>query len=318
MPYLFAHFREKTTPLGEQIYFGLSQDGYNWEAVNDGLPVLWAYYGDKGVRDHTIVRHQDGKFYILATDLSLAYGFRNQYKQSWQEIGENGSKHLSLWESSDLVNWSEQRLVKVASDDLGCAWAPDIIYDRQEDDYIIHWSSSNRQDGYKKKCIYYARTKDFEHFSDPEVLYEKEDSGVIDSAMYEEDGLYYLFVKSEGNPSTMILLCSTSTTGPWERVDAFDEAMALIEQGMYEAPTMLRTADGRCVLFIDYYGAKGAGQGYVPFVADSLKDANFIRSDEAFSFPYGFKHGTILEITDEEYERVRAFNFDIDDYSSYG
>ena len=46
--YLFVHFREKTTPDGEQVYFGISRDGFHWEAVNDGAPVLWAYYGDKG------------------------------------------------------------------------------------------------------------------------------------------------------------------------------------------------------------------------------------------------------------------------------
>ena len=49
--YLFVHFREKTTPDGEQVYFGVSKDGFNWEEVNGGAPVLWAYYGDKGVRD---------------------------------------------------------------------------------------------------------------------------------------------------------------------------------------------------------------------------------------------------------------------------
>ena len=35
--YLFVHFREKTTPDGEQVYFGLSKDGFHWEAVNEGI-----------------------------------------------------------------------------------------------------------------------------------------------------------------------------------------------------------------------------------------------------------------------------------------
>lgn len=56
MAYLFVHFREKTSPDGEQVYFGLSQDGFQWEEVNLGQPVLWAYYGDKGVRDFTITK----------------------------------------------------------------------------------------------------------------------------------------------------------------------------------------------------------------------------------------------------------------------
>ena len=44
--YLFVHFRETTTPDGEQVYFALSKDGFHWEALNNGRPVLWAYYGD--------------------------------------------------------------------------------------------------------------------------------------------------------------------------------------------------------------------------------------------------------------------------------
>jgi len=43
----------------------------------------------------------------------------------------------------------------------------------------------------------------------------------------------------------------------------------------------------------------------VPFVADSLESGAFVRSDAQFAFPYGFKHGTILTITEEEYDRVK-------------
>lgn len=306
MAYLFVHFKEKTSPDGEQVYFGLSRDGFIWEEVNHGKPVLWAYYGDKGVRDFTIIKcNETGKYYILATDLSLSYGMRNQYHHSWEEIGRNGSKFFSLWESTDLVSWSEQRLVKFGDDDFGCLWAPDIIFDRKERDYVIHWSSSHRKNDYGNKAIYYSRTKDFETFSKPEILYQKEDSGVIDSAMYEENGKYYLFVKSEGNPERIILLKSENVTGPFERIRAFDESMTVIQAGLYEAPTAVRVEDGKWCLFLDYYGVPGAGQGYIPFVADSLASGRFVRSDKDFHFPYGYKHGTIIKISQEEYERIR-------------
>ena len=39
--YLFVHFREKPSPDGEQVYFAISRDGFHWEALNDGQPVLW-------------------------------------------------------------------------------------------------------------------------------------------------------------------------------------------------------------------------------------------------------------------------------------
>lgn len=306
MAYLFVHFREKTSPDGEQVYFGLSRDGFTWEEVNHGQPVLWAYYGDKGVRDFTITKCEEtGKYYILATDLSLSYGMRNQYHNSWEEIGRNGSKCFSLWESTDLVSWSEQKLVKFGDDDFGCLWAPDIIFDRKEGDYVIHWSSAHKSNDYGNKAIYYSRTKDFETFSRPEILYRKEDSGVIDSAMYEEDGKYYLFVKSEGNPERIILLEADSVTGPFERIKAFDESMKVVQAGLYEAPTAVRVEDGKWCLFLDYYGVPGAGQGYIPFVADSLASGRFVRSDKSFHFPYGYKHGTIIKISQEEYDRIR-------------
>jgi len=133
--------------------------------------------------------------------------------------------------------------------------------------------------------------------------------------MYEEDGMYYLFVKSERNPETIILLSSEYTTGPFRRVEAFDDHMKLIEQGMYEAPTAVKTANGHWCLFLDYYGATDAeGHGYVPFVAETLASGHFIRSDESFSFPYGYKHGTILSITDEEYKRLKQFKKSSSEY----
>ena len=95
--YLFVHFREKATPDGEQVYFGLSRDGFHWEAVNNGRPVLWTYYGERGVRDFTVARDQNtGKIRIFATDLSLSYGMRNQYHHSWDEISRNGSRSFSF------------------------------------------------------------------------------------------------------------------------------------------------------------------------------------------------------------------------------
>jgi len=303
--YLFVHFKEKNTPDGEQVYFSVSADGFNWEMVNSGNPVLESTLGDCGVRDCTIIRTKTGKFVILATDLALARHYDGKYKGTWHEIGINGSKDMALWESDDLVNWSAQRLVKLGTDDFGCLWAPDIIYDSKNDDYVIHWSSSHKSNNYGFKKIYYCRTKDFLSFCEAKVLYEKEDSGIIDSAMYEENGKFYNFVKSEQNPGIIIMLKSDNITGPFTRVYEFDPEMAKLAQGQYEAPTAVRTEDGRWLLFLDFYGTTKDKQGYVPFVADSMESGLFIRSDKDFSFPYGFKHGTILTITPEEYVRIK-------------
>ena len=306
--YLFVHFRERSTPDGEQVYFGISRDGFRWEKVNDGHPVLWSYLGEKGVRDCTVIRcNADGKYRILATDLSLAYRYREKHFHDWHGISHGGSKCLSMWESEDLVNWSEQTLLEFGEEKFGCLWAPDVVYDREREDYLIHWSSTHKDRQYM--AIYGCHTKDFRAFTPPRLIYSKKDAGIIDSAIYEENGAYFMFVKCDHDPENILMLRSEHADGPYERVSAFDESMLCIEPGLYEGPTAAQLEDDRWCLFLDYYGVPGAGQGYVPFLADTLAGGRFIRADREFSFPYGYKHGTILPISLEEYQRIKNYDW---------
>ena len=313
--YLFVHFRERKTPDGEQVYFGLSRDGFHWEPVNEGKPVLWSHLGEKGVRDCTMIRCKtDGKYRIFATDLSLAYNFRNKYHFDWPTVSKNGSKCLSMWESEDLVNWSEQKLLKLGNEDFGCLWAPDVFYDPEHDDYVLHWSSSHAFNNYGNMAIFCSRTRDFKSFGEPKLLCRKEDAGIIDSAIYQERGKYFLFLKSDHNPERIILMQSDHAEGPYDRNHEFDRSMLQLEAGLYEGPTAVQLEDGRWCLLLDYYGVPGAGQGYVPFLADSLESGCFIRSDQAFSFPYGYKHGTVIPISMEEYQRIQNHDWSLRDW----
>ena len=313
--YLFVHFRERRTPDGEQVYFGVSRDGFHWEQVNDGNPVLWSFLGEKGVRDCTIIRcKQDGKYRIFATDLSLAYNFKQKYHFHWPTVARNGSKCLSMWESEDLLHWSEQKLIQLGDENFGCLWAPDVFFDPQQQDYVLHWSSSHACNDYGDMGIYFSRTKDFLEFTKPRLLYQKNDAGVIDSAIYTENGKYFMFLKSDNNPERIILMQADLAEGPYTRVEAFDESMRAIEAGLYEGPTATRLENGKWCLFLDFYGTDAAGQGYVPFLADSMDSGVFIRSDAAFSFPYGYKHGTIIPITTDEYEKILNHNWTLEQW----
>lgn len=303
--YLFVHFKEKKTADGEQVYFGLSTDGFHWEQVNDGQPILWSKLGDQGVRDHTIVRTKQGKFYIIATDLGLANGFNTKYEGSWDNISRKGSKCLSMWESDDLVHWSDQAMIELGDEDYGCLWAPEVIYDNQKEDYVLHWTSAHASNNYGHKAIYYSRTKDFASFTKPQMLCRKDGSGIIDSAIYEANGMFYRFLKSEADPAGIIMQKGTSLTGEHTRIEAFDEEMAKLGHSAYEAPTAFKLPNGKWCLMLDFFGVEGEGQGYVPFIADDIDSGRFIRSDTSFSFPYGFKHGTVLSISMEEYDRIK-------------
>lgn len=306
MAYLFAHFRETYGVEGEQVYFSVSRDGYNWENVNHGEAVLIADKGDLGVRDITIARTKENSFVILATDLALRRNEETKYHGHIRNAFTEGSKCLAMWKSYDLVNWSEEILLDLSGNKLGCLWAPGIFYDEDSEDFIVHWSATCKDDNYSGLSIYYSRTKDFENFSDPELFYQKEDSETLDSCIAKEDGIYHFFVKSAEHPKAVIHETSTSLFGPYKRDEKFDEQMNGIElKEKHEAPTFFRLSDGKLCFLMDFYGCeKKEDQGYVPFLAESLSDIPLNSAKEKFTFPYGFKHGTVLEITDEEYRRI--------------
>lgn len=307
MAYLFVHFRETYGEEGEQVYFSLSKDGYTWSMVNNGEAVLVASKGDMGVRDITITRTLDNKFVILATDLALRKNEATKYEGNIRNAFKKGSKCIAMWKSDDLVNWSEEMLVDLSDNRLGCLWAPGIFYDEVGEEFIIHWSSTCKEEDYSGLSIYYSRTKDFEEFTAPELFYKKQDSEVLDSCIVKSNDIYHFFVKSAGNPLAVIHETSASLLGPYVRDEHFDEQMDLLEKkGKYEAPTVFTLPDGKICLLMDYYGCeKKEEQGYVPFLMDSLDEVQLNLAKDKFQFPYGFKHGVVLEITDAEYDRIQ-------------
>ena len=75
--------------------------------------------------------------------------------------------------------------------------------------------------------------------------------------------------------------------------------------GAYEGPTSYILPDGRWCLMPDFFGCEKEKMGYVPFISETPGVAKFVRSADVVHFSYGFKHGGVIEITEEEYERLK-------------
>ena len=74
--YLFTYFTGNAK-ADEQIRFAISNDGYNFRALNGNQPVIQsaAISETGGVRDPHILRGADGKsFYMVVTDMVSALG----------------------------------------------------------------------------------------------------------------------------------------------------------------------------------------------------------------------------------------------------
>ena len=159
----------------EKIYLATSRDGLNFEEINDAQVFIESTMGEEGLRDPYIFRSAEGdKFYMIATDLCIGAG------KGWGAAQTAGSQAIMVWESEDLVNWSNQRMVTVSEQiEAGCTWAPEVYYDDITGEYIVFWASKVKADNYSKQRLYYAKTRDFYTFTEPKAWIDMEGISTI-------------------------------------------------------------------------------------------------------------------------------------------
>lgn len=298
--YLYTYFRGNIYGNGESqhIHMATSQDGFFWTALNDNEPILKAELGTKGVRDSYLIRSPEGdRFYLIGTDLDANGG-------DWAAYGNNGSRYIRVWESDDLITWSEERLILIAPENAACMWAPECIYDESTGEYVVYWATGLK--GGNGKKIWYAKTRDFYTFTEPQIYKDVENGTTfIDTSMIEYQGTYYRFTKNE-NELSILLETSDSVLGDFSLVKTrIANEFGVEGPGIYQI-----NGEERWVLYMDGYADKNSGVGYFPLIANSLEDlknANFVRMKAGeYEMPAGAKHGSFVPITQAEYDALQA------------
>lgn len=293
--YLMIHFiGEDVADNGEQIYFSRSRDGLHWEDLNGGRPVLCSDVGEMGVRDPYGMRLEDGSFVILATDLRIAAG------KGWDTAQYRGSRDIILWRSRDLIHWDRPYAVTVAPEKAGCAWAPEAIYDREADMYMVFWASmvQEREDPEPKQRIYRSWTRDFVHFTPAEKYLEKP-KHVIDSTMIYDRGSYYRYSKDCTTENIIIDSCRTLREKPRE---IFSETLSAYRD--LEGPLIFTLPDGKswCLMADQFI----KGKGYLPMVTEDLASGQFrVLSPEEYDMGVTKKrHGSVMSLTESDYNNL--------------
>ena len=188
--YLFAYFEGGGNIMKqEQLRFALSNDGINWRALNENRPIIASdtISESGGIRDPHILRGEDGKFYLVATDM-----FTHKY-------GWGSNPGIVMLKSDDLIHWTHSK-INLAKDfpkkfgDAYWVWAPQTIYDKKAKKYMIYFTL--QRNDRKSLITYYAyANKDFTGFeSDPKILFSAQ-FGSIDSDIIYKDGVYHHFYK---------------------------------------------------------------------------------------------------------------------------
>lgn len=311
--YAFAYFTGNDL-AGENIFMAASRgnDALKWDELNGGKPVLNSKLGTKGLRDPFIIRSPEGdKFYLIATDLSIGSG------TSWDSSQRQGSQYIEVWESTDLVNWSEQRHVRVSPDTAGNTWAPEAHYDEKIGAYVVYWASKiyadsdpNHAGGTHNKMMY-STTRDFRTFSEAKVWNDPGDS-VIDSTVIKEGDTYYRFTKDEARVSGCLDIMQEKSTDllavdlPAANPRAWSLMANCIGKNAgtsgVEGPTVFKSnTEEKYYLFVDEFG----GRGYIPLESTSLETPNWKLSSN-YELPRAPRHGTVLPVTKTELERLRG------------
>jgi hypothetical protein len=311
--YAFAYFTGNDV-AGENIYMAASRgnNALKWDELNGGQPVLKSGLGTKGLRDPFIIRSPEGdKFYMIATDLSIGSG------TSWDSSQRQGSQHIEVWESTDLVTWSGQRHVKVSPDTAGNTWAPEAHYDEKIGAYVVYWASKiyadndpNHTGGTHNKMMY-ATTRDFRTFSEAKVWNDPGNS-VIDSTVIKEGDTYYRFTKDEGQvsgcldimqeKSNDLLAVDGPATSPRNWTLMANCIGKNAGTGGVEGPTVFKSnTEEKYYLFVDEFG----GRGYIPLESTSLENPDWKLSTN-YELPRAPRHGTVLPVTKTELERLHS------------
>lgn len=291
--YLFAYFTGNDK-RDEAIKFAVSRDGLNYTALNDNCPIIDSRLISEtgGVRDPHIIRTEDGKhFYMVVTDMVSANGW-------------DSNRGLTLLKSDDLINWTPsviniQKRYK-GQENLKRVWAPQTIYDRDAKKYLVYWSM---QHGNGPDIIYYAYAND--DFTDfigkPKPLFiPKDKKSCIDGDIVYKDGVYHMFYKTEGHGNGIKKATTKKlTSGKWTESPDYKQQTDKAVEG---AGTFKLIDSDKYILMYDVYM-----NGQYQFTESTDLD-NFKVIDSSISMDFHPRHGTVMQITEDEYNRLlKAF-----------
>ncbi|KAK0391260.1 hypothetical protein NLU13_0761 [Sarocladium strictum] len=309
--YAFAYFTGNSL-AGENIFLAASNgnDALSWSELNGGQAVLKSQYGTRGLRDPFVIRSHDGsRFYLLATDLSIGSG------TDWGDSQRFGSRYIEIWESEDLINWSEQRHTLVSPATAGMTWAPEAYYDDELGTYLVFWASAlyaesdTGHTGASYNRMLYATTDDFVHFSEASVWQDSQASR-IDSTVLKEGSTYYRFTKDEGRVTGCADIIQEHSTSLTSQLDGWtvDASCIGAKAGTeaVEGPTIFKANPNdvhgeKFYLFVDEY----VNRGYIPLETDDIAKPDWKVSAQ-YNLPASPRHGTVIPVTKSELDNLTA------------
>ena len=309
--YLFIYFPSNDD---ENLYYALSNDGYNFTPLNNGQMVMASdtVAIKKGIRDPHILRGEDGKFYMVATDMRCADGW-------------SSNRGIVMYKSDDMINWTHSTVnfPDRFADEWSAVtrvWAPETIWDpnyENEDGslgrYLVYYSLLTSDGSLDYDKIYYSYANDdfTDLLTDPVYFYDR-GSATIDGDIifFDKDSLYHMIYKNEGEGGICQVTAKTLTAAEGEEPgsqwgdpsDPLQQTSVAVEGGgLYKL-----IASDEWVLMYDCYNS-----GYYQFCVTTDFETFTLVAQTTTSGAFTPRHGTVLPITAAEAQAlVEAFPSD--------
>lgn len=281
--YLSTSFREPATEGLRYIY---SYDGLRW----DSIPGIWLEPSigmQRVMRDPSLVRSPQGEYHLVWTT-------------SWK-----GDKGFGYASSTDLMNWSEPRMINVMEHEPTTVnvWAPELFYDDAKQQYMIIWASCipgrfalGEEDVDNNHRLFYTTTRDFVNFSETRLLFDPGYSSIDATLVKRSPGDYVMVFKDNTRPNRNLKVAfAHDAEGPYSGVsEAFTDSFS-------EGPSVISRGESYAIYFDEYrkfsYGA-----------VETSDFKNFRYAGAEVEFPKGHKHGTVLKVPESAVKKILKKN----------
>ena len=297
--YLFAYFPANNN---ENIYYALSNDGYNFTPMNNGKRVVAADTVSikKGLRDPHVLRAPDGWFYMVNTDMKSAEGWAS-------------NRGMVLMKSRDLISWKHSTVHfpdKYKGKNFANVtrvWAPETIWDENHVNKdgskgrpLVYYSllTNDGTIAYDKVFFNYANEDFTDLEGDPQYFFDRGKSTIDMDIVYNPvDKLYHGFYKNEGDGGICKVQARTLTSADGKAPTWYNRTGALQQtnEAVEGAGVFKLINQNMWVLMYDCYN-----NGHYQFTSSTdLKTFKFIQNTETKG-AFTPRHGTVLPLTAQE------------------
>ncbi len=250
--YIYATFKGDAAP-DEKLWIYTSSNGTSFNWLYNG------FGGPTGVlRDPSIMKHSDGKYYIAFT------------VQSWT----TNSTYFAIASSTNLTSWTNVTTVNSGIANTKFVWAPEWFIEGSTVRIIVSIAQTTCSNCFQP-YIFTATNSALTSWSGPTTM--GIGANTIDTFVIKSGSTYHAFVKDE-NTKYVKHATSSSLTSGWS---GFTN---LFTSG-YEGPSAIQMDDGTFRLYIDKYTNGGI------WTATSSN----LNSWSGLSLMGAYRHGTVLK-----------------------